>query len=91
MTGDWSGAYVRSGATQQITATVTVANDTPRVALTNEELAFFGGRDPVPVTRTSNGRLSFDTRYGTARVDVDSTYRELVGTVGDHGRPSRFT
>jgi hypothetical protein len=45
----------------------------------------------VPVTRTDEGRLSFDTRYGTARVDADSTYRELVGIVGDHGRPSRFT
>ena len=87
MTGDWTGAYVRDGTTQRVTATVTVANDTPRVALTNEELVYFGGRDPVPVTRTDDGRLTFDTRYGTARVDVDSTYRELVGTVGDHEPP----
>ena len=87
LTGHWTGAYVRDGTTQRVTATVTVANDTPRVALTTEELVFFGRRDPVPVTRTDDGRLTFDTRYGTARVDVDSTYRELVGTVGEHEPP----
>ena len=85
--GHWAGAYVRGGTTQRVTATVTVANDTPRVALTNEELVYFGGRGPVPVTRTGDGRLTFDTRYGTARVDVDSTYRELIGTVGEHEPP----
>jgi len=85
--GYWTGAYVRDGSTQRVTATVTVANDTPRVALTNEELVYFGRRDPVPVTRTDDGRLTFDTRYGTARVDVDSTYRELIGTVGSHEPP----
>ena len=82
--GHWTGAYVRDGTTQRVTASVTVATDTPRVALTNEEWAYFGGRDPVPVTRTDDGRLAFDTHYGPARVDVDSTYRELVGVVGDH-------
>lgn len=87
LTGHWTGAYVRDGTTQRVTAGVTIANDTPRVALTTEELVFFGGRDPVPVTRTDDGRLTFDTRYGTARVDVDSTYRELVGTVGKHEPP----
>ena len=87
LTGHWTGAYVRDGTTQRITANVTIANDTPRVTLTTEELVFFGGRDPVPVTRTDDGRLTFDTRYGTARVDVDSTYRELVGTVGEHEPP----
>ena len=87
ITGFWTGAYVRGGAPQRLGATVTVAKDTPRVALTNEEWAYFGGRDPVPITRTDDGRLAFDTHYGPARVDVDSTYRELVGTVGDHEPP----
>ncbi len=87
MTGTWTGAYVRSGSVQRVTATVTTQNDTARMALTNEDLAFFGNRDPVAVTRTDDGRVRFDTRYGTARMDVDSTYRELVGTVGEHEPP----
>jgi pimeloyl-ACP methyl ester carboxylesterase len=82
--GHWSGAYVRGGTVQSVSATVTIANDTPRVALTNEEWAYFGARDSVPMTRDDDGRLTFDAHYGTARVDVDSTYRELVGTVGSH-------
>jgi hypothetical protein len=87
LSGTWTGAYVRSGSVQQITATVTVQNDTARMALTTEDLVFFGRRDPVPMTRTDDGRLRFETRYGTARVDVDSTYRELVGIVGEHEPP----
>jgi hypothetical protein len=83
--GHWSGAYVRGGAIQRVHAIVTVENDTPRVALTNEDWAYFGGRSPVPMTRDDDtGRLSFEAHYGTAAVDVDSTYRELVGTVGSH-------
>jgi hypothetical protein len=87
MTGTWTGAYVRAGSVQRVTATVTTQNDTARMAFTNEDLAFFGDRNPVAVIRTDDGRLRFDTRYGTARMDVDSTYRELVGTVGEHEPP----
>jgi pimeloyl-ACP methyl ester carboxylesterase len=82
--GYWRGAYVRDGATQPVTGTVVVANDTPRVTLTNEEWTYFGTRRAVPMTQNNDGRLSFETHYGTAQVDVDSTYRELVGTVGEH-------
>ena len=82
LAGHWEGAFVRQGAVQRLTATVTVANDTPRVALEVEEWGYFGRRDPVPVTRTDDGRLSFDTPYGRAAVDVDSIFRELVGSVG---------
>jgi pimeloyl-ACP methyl ester carboxylesterase len=67
--------------------TVAVVNDTARIALTNEDWFYFGGRSAVPITRTDDGRLTFDTHYGTARVDVDSTYREMVGLVREDQPP----
>lgn len=79
----WAGAYVRGTSVQRVHATVEVVDDTARIALTNEDWAYFGGRRPVPVTRTDDGRLTFGTHYGTATVDVDSTYQELIGTVSD--------
>ena len=79
--GYWTGAYVRGASVQRVHGTVTVANDTARIALTNEDWFYFGGRSPVPMTRTDDGRLAFDAHYGRARLSVDSTYRELVGTV----------
>ena len=81
--GYWSGAYVRGASVQRVHGTVTVVEDTARIALTNEDWFYFGGRSPVPVTRTEDGRLAFDAHYGPATVDIDSTYRELIGTVGD--------
>ena len=81
--GYWSGAYVRGASVQRVHGTVTVVDDTARIALTNEDWFYFGGRSPVPVTRTEDGRLAFDAHYGPATVDIDSTYRELIGTVGD--------
>jgi hypothetical protein len=84
LTGTWRGAYVRGGAVQRVSATVAVRQDTPRVELYAPGWAYFGRRGPHPVARTSDGRLAFDSHYGRAQVDVDSTYRELVGTAGDH-------
>jgi len=81
--GYWSGAYVRGASVQRVHGTVTVVEDTARIALTNEDWFYFGGRSPVPMTHTGEGRLTFDAHYGPATVDVDSTYRELIGTVGE--------
>lgn len=85
--GYWEGAYVRGASVQRVHGTVTAGGDTARIALTNEDWGYFGGRDAVPVTRTDDGRLAFDTHYGRATVDVDSTYRELIGTIGDSEPP----
>ena len=76
--GYWSGAYVRGASVQRVHGTVEVVDDTARIALTNEDWFYFGGRRPVPVTRTDEGRLAFESHYGRATVDVDSTYRELI-------------
>jgi hypothetical protein len=81
--GYWSGAYVRGASVQRVHGTVEVVRDTARISLTNEDWFYFGGRSPVPITPTDDGRLAFDAHYGRATVDVDSTYRELIGTVGD--------
>jgi pimeloyl-ACP methyl ester carboxylesterase len=81
--GYWAGAYVRGTSVQRVHATVEVVDDTARIALTNEDWVYFGGRRPAPVTRTDDGRLAFDTHYGPATIEADSTFRELIGTVGD--------
>ena len=85
--GHWSGAYVRGASVQRVHGTVEVVDDTARIALTNEDWFYFGGRSSVPITRTDDGRLTFDTHYGPARMDVDSTYREMVGLVRDDTPP----
>jgi hypothetical protein len=85
--GYWSGAYVRGSAVQRVHGTVEVVDDTARIALTNEDWFYFGGRSPVPITRAGDGRLAFDAHYGTATVGIDSTYQEMVGTVRA-GEPS---
>jgi hypothetical protein len=84
LTGTWRGAYVRGGAVQRVRAAVAVRRDTPRVELYAPGWAYFGRRGPNSIVPTRDGRLAFDSHYGRARVDVDSTYRELVGTAGDH-------
>lgn len=81
--GYWSGAYVRGSSVQRVHGKIRVEQDTARIALTNEDWFYFGGRSPTAVTPTEDGRLTFDAHYGAATVDVDSTYHELIGTVGN--------
>lgn len=80
--GYWRGAYVRGGSVQRVHGTVSTVQDTARIALTNEDWFYFGGRSPAAMTLTDTGQLAFDTHYGTATVSIDSTYQELIGTVG---------
>jgi pimeloyl-ACP methyl ester carboxylesterase len=79
--GLWTGAYVRDGAVQQVTATVEVVDDTARITIRNMEWANENPRRSA-MTATDDGRIAFEAHYGTARVDVDEPFREMVGTVG---------
>jgi pimeloyl-ACP methyl ester carboxylesterase len=85
--GYWSGAYVRGTSVQRVHGTIEIVDDTARIALTNEDWFYFGGRSAVPITRTGDRRLAFNTHYGTAQMDVDSTYREMIGLVRDDQPP----
>lgn len=80
--GRWTGAYTRGDATQSVSASVDVVDDTARITLRNEEWGY-GNVRQGPVLPADGERLTFDSHYGTATVDVDSTFREMIGTVGD--------
>jgi uncharacterized protein len=80
--GTWTGAYTRGNAVQTAIATVEVVDDTARIAIQNDEWGPFSVRESA-ITPTGDQRLTFDTHYGTATVEVDSTYREMIGTAGE--------
>lgn len=80
--GRWTGAYTRGDATQSVSAMIELVDDTTRITLRNDEWGYGNVREST-MEPVNGERVTFDSHYGTATMDVDSTYREMIGTVGD--------
>ncbi|HEV2707401.1 MAG TPA: alpha/beta fold hydrolase [Pyrinomonadaceae bacterium] len=84
--GYWTGAFVREGSAQIVTAEFISEGNTLRVETLLPDRPF---APPLasPVERDASGALLFRTAYGQARMRLDTTLHEMVGQVGASAPP----
>lgn len=87
--GFWSGAFVRDGAVQIVTAEIRREGNQLRIEMEVPDRPFAAQAVNL-VERDASGRLKFDTIYGQAVVAVDPVFLEMVGDVADNTPPLRL-
>jgi len=80
--GFWRGALIRNGnSVQIIEADVFQDEDTFRITSEIPDWVYYSPRASKLIQKGDS--LIFDTYYGTARMLLDTSYMEMIGTVGD--------
>nr|MBA2731975.1 alpha/beta fold hydrolase [Acidobacteriota bacterium] len=81
--GFWTGAFVRDGAVQIVSAEIRREGDKLRVEMEMPDRPFAAPTIST-IERDANGHLRFDTIYGPASVALDTVFLEMVGDVAEN-------
>ena len=84
--GYWTGAFIRDGAVQIVTAEFYTEKDALRIETETPDRPFAPPRGSA-VESLPGGALVFDTIYGRATMIVDEMFQEMIGQVGDSTPP----
>jgi pimeloyl-ACP methyl ester carboxylesterase len=87
--GFWTGAFIRDGAVQIVSAEIRREGDKLRVEVETPDRPF-AAPTVNTIEREANGRLRFDTVYGQASVAFDPVFLEMVGDVAGNTPPLRL-
>jgi len=84
--GYWRGGFIRSGnSLQLVSATIFREEDALRASVKIDEWIYPPGR--VSTVKEEDDFFYFETYYGKAKMQLDSTFMEMVGTVGEANPP----
>ena len=79
--GYWQGALIRDGAIQVINCNFFKENNELKVRIETPDLVT---AEPPPAAATvQENKVQFDTAFGKATLTIDSSFGEMIGTVGE--------
>ena len=85
-TGSWSGAIIKDGSVLPVEVEITATEDRLEARTHFPDWYFYTPSSPEAVRRTDQGLVIEDLLSGDAVLELEPTFEQLVGTVGEDGR-----
>lgn len=85
-TGSWTGAIIKDGSVLPVEIDIAENEDRFEARARFPDWYFYSPSSPETVRRTEQGLVIEDLLSGDAVLELEPTYEQLVGTVGEDGR-----